>query len=404
MIFKIAWRNVWRSRTRSGVVIGAIAIGVWSVIFLMSFSEGMIKSYIDNAIENEISHIQIHHPEYLKETEAKFTLPSPDDMVETIGQNDHIKAITSRSMTNGMLATSHGVRGLRIRGVDPEKEALVTHLDGKVIEGEYFPEGKRNPILISQTVAEKVQVKLRSKVVLTFQDLNGDITSGAFRVAGIYETENQGFDQSYVFCRKADLNRLLGDANLAHEIAIILESNELADTTAAQLRQQYADLEVQTYKQISPEIELFNSQIQMSSYIFIFIFMLALIFGIVNTMLMAVLERIKELGMLMAIGMNKVRVFFMIVLETLILGIVGAPIGILIGWGTLSYFSERGMDLSAWSEGMREFGMSEVVYPSLSHNLYLELTIAVLITALIASLYPALKAIRLRPVEALHRI
>jgi ABC-type antimicrobial peptide transport system permease subunit len=149
---------------------------------------------------------------------------------------------------------------------------------------------------------------------------------------------------------------------------------------------------------------LFDSSMRISTSIFTVILMLALIFGIINTMLMAVLERVKELGMLMAVGMNKGRVFFMIMLETVMLGIVATPIGLALAFATVKYFNTHGIDLSSWSEAMRQFGMGGMVYTVIQPGLFLELTAAVLVTALLGSIYPALKAIRLRPVEAIRRI
>ena len=132
--------------------------------------------------------------------------------------------------------------------------------------------------------------------------------------------------------------------------------------------------------------------------------MLALIFGIINTMLMAVLERYRELGMLMAVGMNKAKVFVMIMLETLLLGLISAPIGMLIGYLLVLMTRRNGINLSAYSDGMAEFGMSSMVYPSLETGVYWQLAIAVLLTTILGALYPAYKAIKLKPVEAIRKI
>ena len=132
--------------------------------------------------------------------------------------------------------------------------------------------------------------------------------------------------------------------------------------------------------------------------------MLALSFGIINTMLMAVLERIRELGMLMAIGMNKLKVFTMIVLETIMLVAVGAPVGVLLGTLTIAFLGHRGIDLSAFSDTLKMYGMSDTIYFQVEPVVYLQMAIAVSVTALLASIYPALKAIRLRPVEAIRKI
>lgn len=404
MILKIAWRNIWRSRTRSLVVVGAIALGVWSVLFLMGFSQGLIEGYIANLIESELSHIQIHHPEYKKDYDIQFARSNPDPQAAEIAAVPGVKALTNRTLVNGMISSSKGARGIRVKGVDPAPEAIVTNLDKKILEGAYFPEGKKNQILVGRSLADKLGLKLRTKIVLTFQNLEGEITASAFRITGIFETDNKQYDESQVFVMREELNGLLGAPGLGHETAILVDQNEDMAPVAAALRLKYPDQLVETYRQISPEADLFDSQLQLSSVIFMTIVMLALAFGIVNTMLMAVLERVRELGMLMAVGMNKLRVFLMIVTETILLGMIGAPIGLGLGALTISSLGHTGMDLSMWSKGMQEFGISEMVYPALDPALYGQLVFAVLITAVIGSIYPALKAIRLRPVDAIHKV
>jgi putative ABC transport system permease protein len=174
--------------------------------------------------------------------------------------------------------------------------------------------------------------------------------------------------------------------------------------TGEALKTIFPDRAVENYREISPDVQLYESQIDISATVFIFIFMLALIFGIINTMLMAVLERTRELGMLMSIGMNKFKVFFMIVTETMMLGVMGTPIGLFLGWLTVSYFKEDGLDLSEFSGGMEQFGISTIIIPEFDNGLVIQLSLAVLITAILASLYPAYRAVSLRPVEAIRKI
>ncbi len=405
------------------VVIASIAVGSWAVIFMSSFSNGLVSSYIERAIQHEFSHLQFHHPGFLKDKEIEFTLEDADVLLQEIKADDKVAAAAVRSLSNAMLASAKVARGILVKGIDPEDEAALTGLDKLVVEGDYLNTKKKNTILISKKIAEKLQVKIRSKVVLTFQDFESEIVAGAFRVAGIFETDNNRFDVANCFIRRKDMNKLLGapikinaapvlteapakmePANTAHEIAVYLKDHEdIAGITTA-FQGKYPALKVQNYKELSPDVELMESQIEISSIIFMVIVMLALVFGIINTMLMAVLERYKELGVLMAIGMGKGKVFVMIVLETLMLALVAAPIGLAIGYLSVKFFEDKGIDLSAFSAGMREFGMSEIVYPNIESTLYVQLTIAVAITALLASLYPAWKAVRLKPIEAIRKI
>jgi ABC-type lipoprotein release transport system permease subunit len=385
-------------------VVGAIVIGVWAVIFLTSFSTGIVREYIRNAIENEISHIQIHQENYLLDRDPELHISEVNEMMEFIGEVPHIRGYASRTMVYGMVSSAKGARGMRIKGIDPDLEASVTTLGDKIVEGTYFVEDKKNQILVSTSIAEKQNLKLRSKVILTFQDLEGEITAGAFRIIGLFDTGSTPYDESSVFVRKADLNRLLSHDDLAHEIAILADSPVHVDSIMTTIKQRFPSYSIHDYKTISPDIELYESQIQLSSLIFTIIVMLALIFGIINTMLMAVLERYRELGMLMAVGMNKTRVFLMIVLETIALCVVGMPVGILLGLLTVNYLGKTGIDLSNYSKGMKEFGMSDYIYPELDGYMYFLLALIVVITALLASIYPAMKAIKLRPVEAIRKI
>lgn len=410
MIFLMAWRNIWRSRTRTLVVIGAIALGVWAALFMSAFATGMMNSYIDNAIEQVVSHIQLHHPDFQQDKDVKFRIEDPESVKTTLLKDPEVKAISVRSLTNGMIASSQTTRGVQINGVDPEMEKAIRGLDQMVVEGEYFGESRGNQILVGAHLAEKLKVDVRKKVVLTFQDLDGNITSAAFRIAGLFKTQNKPFDESQVFIKRDDLNRLLqangarADELIVHEIAVLLNDVEEVDPTAGRWKTALPQLEVQTYREISPDLQLYEGQMKNISIIYLSVIMLALLFGIINTMLMAVLERYRELGMLMAIGMNKGRVFSMIVLETLMLCLVAAPVGLFLGWSTITYLGNRGLDLSSYGNTMELYGMSKIVYLGVDPIVYWQVPVGVALTALIAAIYPALKAIRLRPVDAIHKV
>ncbi len=418
-LFKIAWRNVWRSRLRTFVILGAIILGVWAVIFITSLSNGMVKSYINNAVQTEVSHIQIHHPDFLKDRAIEFSVGDADKVLASIQSTKGVKAVTKRTLTNAMLSSSKGARGVQVKAIDFNREKEVTNIATKVIEGEFFEEKGRNPILISRRIADKLKVKVRSKMVLTFTDLSGEVTAASFRVKGIFNTGIAPFDEANVIIRQEDLNRLLAPEavlinqapdqkfdveSLTHEFALLVNDTKLVDEIAGDIEFQFPHLKVQTFRQVSPELELYETSIGLTGMIVMTIFMLALIFGIINTMLMAVLERIKELGMLMAVGMNKRSVFSMVVIETLMLGLIGTPIGLFLGYLTVTYFGNAGIDLSSYGEGIEGFGMSTMLYPSLENSLYIQLAIGVFITAILGSLYPAWKAIRLKPVEAIRSL
>lgn len=404
MIKTLAWRNIWRSPMRSLVVILAIALGVWSLIFLMGLSQGMIAGYIKTAIEERVSHIQIHEPSFKDDRDVKFMIPNAPQVIDEIRNEPFVKGASDRILASGMIATAKGARGVQIFGIDPDGEDELTGITSRVAEGEYLDTDKKNAIVIGDKLAKKLNVKIRSKVVLTFQNKDREITSAAFRIVGLLKLSNANLEEANIYVRSTDLERLLGSDGDRHEIAILLNSVEDLNSATEILKTKYPHLLVEDYTEISPDLELYSSQLDTSLYVFILIVMLALIFGIINTMLMAVLERFRELGMLMAIGMTKSRVFFMIMLETIILGMVGAPGGILLSYLSINGTAKNGIDLSNLSSGFEQFGMSSHIFPEVDPSIYINVGIAVAVTALLASIYPAIKAIKLKPVEALRKL
>ena len=250
---------------------------------------------------------------------------------------------------------------------------------------------------------------LRNKVVLTFQDMEGNITTGAFRISGLFTSNNSVFDETQVFVLQEDLAGLLvgGMEGLpvpVHEIAIMCADPGNVSVVQQQILKRFPGVAVKSYREIAPELELYERQINFVSLVYLVIVMLALVFGIINTMLMSVLERYRELGMLMAIGMNKARIFGMIVLETLLLTIAGAPLGVAAGALTIHYFSINPLDLSAFADSLNQYGLGTRIYFAMNPYVYSQTTALLILTAFVSALYPALRAIRLKPVEAIRKI
>ncbi len=402
MLIKIAWRNIWRSRIRTSVVIASIGLGLWAGVFASAFVQGMMKSKVNMVIEKEISHFQFHDPSFRNEMEVRQYMAEGEEIVQKLSEDPNVVAASERLISMSMLGSANQNGSIKVLGINPDHEAIVTKLNERLIEGEYFEGVKRNPILISREVADKYKVKLRSKMVLTLQDLDGEITAAAFRVVGIYQSGNNVIDRMNVYVRDGDLRPLMGVESGYHEIAVMLNNHEIAEDVAADYQKQYANLEVLPWLDLSVGMRYMIEAFDIYLYIIVGIILLALLFGIVNTMLMAVLERVRELGMLMAIGMNKGRVFAMIMLETVFLSMIGGPLGLLLSWIFVTYFGNAGIHLEG--AGYENFGFSSHIYPYLDPVSYVNVTIMVLVMAILAAIYPALKALRLKPVNAIRKI
>lgn len=363
-----------------------------------------LLSYIQSSIKHETSNGQIHHPEFSRDFDIRYSIARPQEITAWLQQNEHIKEVAVRSIVNGMISSTRNATGVKIVGVDPEMEASVTALDSLVSEGGYLTTISNNPVLIGAKLAEKLKVRVRSKIVLTFQDIHGNITAGSFRVAGILKATSTVINESSAFVSRADLNRLLDIQDAVHEIAYTTLEGTDDQALAETIQITFPETEVQSWRDLSPALVFMEQWMAAGLQLLIIIIMLALAFGIVNTMLMAVLERVREIGVMVALGMKRSRVFLMIMIETIFLSTAGGPLGLLAGYLTISWLGKTGIDLSDYSEGLESIGYDSILYPALYTSDYIRIVASVLITAMLASIYPAWKAIKMEPVEAIRTV
>lgn len=402
MLIKIAWRNVWRNKTRSLVITAAVAIGVWAAIFLSSFYTGMMEQRIRSAIETEISHLQLHHPEFKKDYDVQYFISEPENRLQQVEQNPLVKAASGRVIIKGMIATASGSSGITINGIMPAEESKLTQLDKKIISGKYFS-AKPYEIIISEKLMQKMKLKQNGKAILTFQDKDGNLASGAFRVAAVFKTINLPYDESNVFVKINDVDTLAGIKGKYNEIAVLLHSSKDVEQYKTELQKSYPAESVETWMEISPEMDLLVSSGDQIMFIYMGIIILALAFGIINTMLMAILERTREIGMMLALGMNRLKVFKMILLETIFLVLAGAPPGVLLALTTVAYTRKTGIKLEQFSAAYSSFGISSTVYPGIDARQVVIMLIMVVVTAIIAALFPAARALKLKPAEAMRK-
>jgi len=403
VIFLVSWRNVWRNKLRSLIIISAIAIGVFAGVFTTAFMQGMSEQRVEAAIKTEISFIQLHNPKFKEAQDIDALIKNVNEKKQKISEIKNVSGQSERIVINGMAASAETSSGVRLYGINTKDEIKVTNINEKLIEGKFLEGIKRNPVVIGHKLAEKLNLKLRSKIIFTFQDFEGNLTGGAFRIAGIYRTDNAMFDGSTIFVKKSDLQRLtMLPENTAHEIVVNIDNQEADKTVKAEIEKQFTDVETKLWTELKPELAYLTEVMGMYMYIFVGIILFALGFGIVNTMLMVVLERVKEIGMLLAVGMNKMRVFSMIVLETVFLSLTGGIVGIVLGGLVSKYYSTNAIDLSMWSEGLGSIGWGSKVFTSIGFEMLISITLMVIATGIIAAIYPARKALKLNPADALR--
>jgi ABC-type lipoprotein release transport system permease subunit len=369
----------------------------------MALYKGMIRAKVRAVIDREAGHIQVHHPRFQDDLMPVFTI-TDTRVLDKVRKVPAVQAVAARVVTTGMLTTTSGSAGITIYGIEPEAEKAISKLDQKITAGSYFTSETRHPIAIGKKLADKMKLRLRSKVVLTFVDTTNTMVAAAFRVAAIYESDNAPFDERTVYLPLQQLATLLNTGPHVHELAVILRRDEDLEAAARDLSRIFPNLRVETWKQVSPETELMVSTTDQYSYIILVIIMLALAFGIINTMLMAILERIREIGMLVALGMNKIRLFLLILYESIFLTLLGSPLALITSYALIAYFNRNGLDLSGFGqEMMKQFGFQNLVYPEFPWDKLPGLMIIVAATAVLSGLLPALHALNLKPTEALRK-
>lgn len=391
---------------RSGVVIAAVVLGTWAGISMSAFMSGISQQYIRDHLQSYTGHIQIHNSQYIDDPLPEYHIQNPDNLKELLHEQPYVTELTARSVVNGLASSATNNFGVTIKGINTDQEREVSNLHEYIQEGEFLDPSIRNPVVIGEPLARKLSVETGSRIVLNFQDIEGNITAGAFRVSGIFKSSNSGFDESNVMVRAEDLNSILGKENIAHEITLLVDDFKRADTYTVQLddRIHQENISIRSWGDVAPSLRYVDSNMDLSLYIIMSIIIIALMFGIVNTMLMAVMERTQELGMLMAVGVNKLRTFAMIFWETLFLTMVGVPIGMGLSRLTVALLSNTGIDLSMFAEGLSQYGMSTIIYPELEGIYYLNIAVLMVGATLVSSLYPAWKALQLNPVQAIRKI
>ncbi len=473
MIWKTAWKNVWRNKVRSLVVISSVTIGIFAGVFAVALMNGMIAQRVDDALNEEISDIQITNKNFRINNDPQLVIDDPSRVISMIKSVDGISGMVERTIITGMANTALKSTGVQITGIEPEKEKQVFTLYKKIVPGtgDFFEkESKYNLALIGEDLAKELGIvryyidtatlaRLKEKgfpemiinklepitgqrftnenkfikkmsavftareakkygaiikkeartfsegarLTLTFLDKDNNQVGAMFRLTGLYDISNSVFEKTMVFVRDSDLKRLMGlSDSSSHEIIVKIDNLDQTESITNTLAEKLPDLEVISWKKLAPDLAMMTDLVQEFYLIFGIIILAALAFGIVNTMLMVVLERTKEIGMLTAIGMNKKKVFSMIMLESIFLSLIGGVTGMIVSYIVVRLTSNTGINLSQYAEGFAALGYSADVYPQISAGFFGIVTILIIITGILSSVYPAMKALKLNPVEAIR--
>lgn len=404
MELQLAWRNIWRNPKRTTVILTAIVIGCWSMIAFASFGRGMITANINNTLNDMTGHLQIRHKDYWNDPVVDYLIDDPSTLYKNLDENlPKGSRYTSRLQVLGIAANARNSRGVTIFGIEPGVEETMSFYGDNYAQGEGLKKGERGGIVIGESMAETFKIRLGQKIILMSQDIHGEIASGVFRLKGVFIAEMESAEKQNVFISKEDANRLLDTGQSISNISVILPDHEMSEATTLLLKDKIksSEVDVRDWKTILPIAESNISTIGTMIYLWALVIFTGMGIGIVNTTLMAILERTQEFGLLKALGMRPSTIVKGIILESAVLLLLGIALGNILGIATALILNKVGLDFSVFAQGAEAMNFPRYIYPEFIIQDALITNSIVCVLGLLVCLYPAIKASKITPIEAM---
>ena len=415
-ILQLAWRNLWRNPRRTFITIAAIALGYAMLLFVACLMAGLRWQMIENGTCLILSDIEVHAPGYYPNRPIQNTLGGRKGtdvraMLTAIAADPRVLAAAPRAYGYGLASAGHLSAGVELLGVVPDQEPKVTVLNTQMVKGSYLTERMPMGVLLGDKLAGTIGVHLGSEIVLLTQAADGSMGNDLYTIAGIFHTGLDGLDRGLVVMSLSSLQGLLHlPPERIHEVGIKLHDVTDAAAVAAALAvrlNRIVPVAVMAWPELAPELAAYVEFNRGITFVLFFIFFLLAVIGIMNTMLMAVFERTRELGMLMALGMRPIQVIGLILAEVAALAGVSLVLGAAIGAPVLWYLQAHGLDLGGASGevislagvivGRLWFGRQD--FPA-----YREAALGLAATTLVSAIYPAWRAAHFRPTEAMRKV
>jgi ABC-type lipoprotein release transport system permease subunit len=404
MLLRLAWRNIWRNRRRSLIILTSVVVGLIAIVFIEAVVRGFMRQSLDNQLGAHTTHIQVHRAGYHDNPDINRFIARPDAVDSALAADARVAASARRILATGLLSSARNSSGVMLVGVEADREQHVTTIQRSIVAGRNIGKGPRE-ILISERMAKTLDMGLGDKVVAMSSTREGRVGSELFRVVGLYRTPILDFDRMHAYIPYATAQTLIGAGNEAAEFALVLGSTADLKTVRDSLQTILGtDLEVQSYEDLIPALAATVELTEQSMIIYYVILGLAMIFGIINTMMMSVFERIREFGVLKAVGMQDGMLFQMVLLEAAMLGAVGTSIGLLLGNALIAWIASTGLDFSWFAEGLASWGSGAVIYPVVDPLGSVRGGLLIIFMCVLAALQPALRAVRLQPMDAIRHL
>ena len=401
-LLTLSWRNLWRNRRRTAIMLGAISVGVWAMIFMTALMRGMVDDMLEQGIRNLPGHVQIQHPEFLDDPNVVNNIAEPEGALLEVLQRNGNGRWATRIKVPAVIASERESRGIALIGVEPANETEISGLPDKIVEGRFLESIDDRGIVIGARLAERLETRLGKRVVVMSQDPDNNISERGFRVVGIYRAELAAVEDFNVYAARATLQQLLNIEGRVSQIVIVSDDYREVDQLYEAISRTTPDsLDARPWYEIDSFLASMFELMDGFVVVWVVIIFLALSFGLVNTLVMAIFERVREIGLIQALGMRPSQIVVQILLESLLLLLIGLVIGNTLAIATILPLAD-GLDLTAVAEGMAMMGAGSVLYPSLLLSDLVLANSVVAVLGVVTSILPAWRASKLDPIRALN--
>jgi len=399
--FRMAYRNLGRHRRRTFLSALALAMGTALLMFIAAFFQGEMRSSMETTLRLNTGHLQVKNANYDPDKLSvawEYLIENPEQVAAQIETLDQVQTATPRLFASGIVSSADESIGVQIMGIIPDSSANDPYRNG-LVSGEFLTADDREGIVIGYPLAESLGLKVGDQLNLLVNTSEGNVDEQKFTVRGIFSTGTTAYDKGIVFLPLAKAQAFSGASNHASMIFILLKDREQADAVAAAI--QGEGYQVKTWRELNELLVLINDFSNAYLTIINLIILGVTATVIVNTLLMSVFERTREIGILSAIGMKGRQIIALFLAEASLLALGGITFGALAGWAISAYFGKVGVFFG--DLGMsQDMLLNDRIYTELTLDSAINLIVTAFIITLLASLYPARMASRMEPVEALH--
>ena len=409
IIVPLAWRNVWRNKRRTILTLLTILVGCAMIILMNAFSKGGHDRMIEDATSMNAGHIQIHEKGYWDSRTIDYAFRMSTELEHMLRGDPRVAGYSLRVHADGLLSFGESTAGAMIQGVDPVMEKKVGSIHTRILKGgRYLKQGDSRHIVMGETLAKNLGASTGDRIVMISQGFDGSIAAERLEVVGLFRSGNPEYDQALIVMPLSQAAETFTMMGYVHSCAIRLRSSSDMERIRDGLRAVTGlpdTIEVLGWDELMPELVQFIVMDDIQAYIFDFILFMIVAFGILNTIQMSVFERTREFGVMLAIGTRPDQVISIVLVESFFISIMGIALGIALGAGISYYYWINPIDFSSYSEEMAVWGVSTVIYPADATALNLLMTaIVTFVLALVFSIFPARRASRLRPIEAIRHL